>query len=63
METLEKSLKGKIFHRIETLGGKEYEHIGFEDDEKQFGDILASFVPEIGMEKKVEITFRLLDEE
>jgi len=54
-------LEGHLFNRIEKLGDKEYEHIGFEDDEKKFGDLIASFVPKRGMRKKVKLTIEVLD--
>lgn len=56
-----KTIRGKLYHRIEEFGGKKYEHIGFEDHEKQFGEMLASLVPEVGMERRAEITIKLLD--
>jgi len=51
---------GYLFNRIEELGDKKYNHIGFEDKNKSFGDLLASFVPEIGMKKKARITIEIL---
>ncbi len=33
-----KIIEGEIFHEIEELGNKEYEHIGFMDKENKFGD-------------------------
>jgi len=58
----EKVIEGHLFNRIEKLGNKEYEHIGFEDDEKKFGDLIASFVPKKGMKKKAKLTIEVLDE-
>ena len=60
---IEKTIRGELFHRIEKLGNKNYVHIGFEDDDKQFGDMLESLVPEVGMRKRAQITIKLLDDE
>lgn len=62
MVVVEKTITGEVFHRIEELGSKKYVHIGFEDKDKKFGDMLESLVPEIGMRKRAEITIRLLDD-
>ena len=59
---MKKTLEGQLFNRIEILGGKEYRHVGFEDHGKQFGDILETFVPEVGMTKKAKITIELIEE-
>lgn len=58
---MKKSIVGVIYNRIEKLGNKEYKHVGFEDKDKKFGDILESIVPEIGMSKKVKITLEVLE--
>ncbi len=58
---MKKSIVGHLFNRIEKIGGKEVNHIGFEGESENFGELLASLVPEIGMKKKVEITIRLLE--
>jgi hypothetical protein len=55
-----KSLTGELFHEIEEMGNKKYEHIGFRDKENKFGDMLAEIVPEVGMTKKAKITIELL---
>jgi len=57
---MKKTIQGHLFNRIEKLGNKKYNHIGFEDEEKKFGDIIASFVPKIGMKKKVKLTIELI---
>ena len=59
---MKKTIKGELFHEIEEMGNKKYEHIGFRDKENKFGDMIALFVPEIGMRKKAEITIQLLEE-
>ena len=59
---MKKSIEGKIYNRIEKFGDKEYKHVGFEDEDKKFGDMLESIVPEIGMTKKVRITLEVLKE-
>ena len=60
---MKKTIEGNLFNRIEVLGNKEYKHIGFEDDEKSFGDLIESFVPKIGMKREIRLTIELLDEE
>ncbi len=58
---IKKEVVGYLFNRIEKIGGKDYNHIGFEGKEESFGDILASFVPKVGMRKKVKITIEVLE--
>jgi len=58
---MKKTIEGYLFNRIEKLGDKEYEHIGFEDDAKTFGDIMASLVPDLGSKKRARLTIELLD--
>ncbi len=60
---MKKTIEGYLFNRIEEMGGRKYNHIGFEDREKSFGDLLVSFVPEIGMTKKARLTIETLDSE
>ncbi len=59
---MKKVIEGELFHQIEELGNKKYEHIGFRDDENLFGDLMASFVPEVGMTKKARLTIELIEE-
>ena len=59
---MKKVLQGYLFNRLEKLGDKEYNHIGFEDDEQKFGDIMASFVPEIGTKKRARLTLEIIEE-
>lgn len=56
---MKKSISGNLVNRIETLGEKEYNHIGC--DNPKFGDFIASFVPELGDSRKVKITIETLD--
>lgn len=58
---MKKSIEGKIYNRIEKFGDKEYKHVGFEDENKKFGEMLESIVPEVGMTKKVKITLEILE--
>ncbi len=37
-------LKGEVFKEFVEMNGQTYEHIGFMDDEKKFGEYLAMFV-------------------
>ena len=48
-------VKGEFFNRIEKLGGREYNHIGFEDEKGSFGDLIATIVPKVGDRKKVKL--------
>jgi hypothetical protein len=57
---MKKTIEGSLFNKIEKLGDKEYKHIGFEDKEKTFGDVMESFVPKVGMKKKVKLTIEIL---
>ena len=59
---MKKTITGKLFNRIEELGNKEYKHVGFEDEEKNFGDLIESLVPEIGMTKKAKLTIEILED-
>ena len=61
MET--KTIKGELFHEIEELGNKKYVHVGFRDKDNNFGDMIESIVPEIGMTKKVKLTIEFLEED
>jgi len=58
---MSKSIKGYLINRIEKLGNKDYNHITFEDENKKFGDMLQSIVPEVGDRKKVKITIEILE--
>ncbi len=58
---IKKTLKGELYHQIEKLGNKNYTHIGFRDDDNEFGDALAFFVPEVGMTKKAKITIEIYE--
>jgi hypothetical protein len=60
---MKKRIEGYLFNRIEKLGDRQYNHIGFEDKDKSFGDLLASFVPKIGMRKKARLTIEILNKE
>ena len=60
---MNKSINGYLFNRIEKLGDKKYNHIGFEGENQSFGDLLASFVPKVGMRKKVRLTIGILEDD
>ena len=57
---MKKTIEGNLFNRIEKLGGKEYRHIGFEDKNNAFGDLMESMVSKSGMNKKARLTIELL---
>jgi len=58
---MEKTINGFLFNRIEELGDKKFNHVGFEGEAQDFGELLLTLVPEVGMRKKVKITIELLD--
>ncbi len=60
---MKKSIIGFIFNRIEELGGKKYNHVGFEGEKEDFGELLTTIVPNIGDKKKVKITIELIEED
>ena len=53
---MKKTINGQLFNRIEKIGNKEFNHIGCEGEKDSFGDFLASFVPKLGMKRKVRFT-------
>jgi len=53
---MKKAIEGYLFNRMEKIGNESYNHIGCEGENKDFGDFLSQFVPEIGMTKKVKFT-------
>ena len=57
-----KTIVGELFHEIEIFGNKEYAHVGFRDKDNNFGDMIVSIVPEIGMKRKAKLTIELLNE-
>ena len=59
---MRKIIEGELFHEIEEFGGKKYEHIGFRDKENKFGEIMASFVPKVGMRKKARLIIEIIDD-
>ena len=59
---MEKIIKGEIFHEIEKFGNKKYVHIGFRDKENNFGIMMESIVPKIGMTKKAILKITIEDE-
>ncbi len=56
-----KTIEGILFHEVEVLGGKKFEHLGFKDEKNKFSELLAEFVPSIGMKRKARITIETLD--
>jgi len=57
-----KVIEGVLFHEIEVLGNKKFEHFGFRDKNNQFGELIAEFVPIVGMTKKARLTIEALKE-
>jgi len=58
---MKKSINGQIYHRIEKMGNKEYQHLGFEDKNNKFPEMLEAIVPKVGDTKKVKITVEVLE--
>ncbi len=58
---MKKSFDGWLFNRMETLGDREYNHVGCEGEDREFGDFLAQFVPEVGMKRRVRFTIETLE--
>ncbi len=59
---MKKTIKGHLFNRMEKLGNKEFNHIGCEGEKDSFGDFLSSFVPKIGMKRKVKFTIETIED-
>ena len=57
---MKKTIKGQLFNRMEKLGNKEFNHVGCEGENNSFGDFLSSFVPKIGMKRKVKFTIETI---
>ncbi len=54
---MKKTIEGELFHEIEELGNKKYEHIGFRDKKNKFGEIIGSPVPKVGMKKRQDLQY------
>jgi len=55
-------LEGTVFNRIEKIGGKEVNHLGFDDDGTgEFEKMLLSLAPNVGDKKRVRLSIELLD--
>lgn len=59
---MKKTFRGYLFNRIEKIGEREYNHVGCEGDDDNFGDFLSQFVPDIGTRRKVEFTVEALED-
>lgn len=59
---MKKSIIGQIYNRIEKMGDKDYRHIGFEDPNGDFPNMLEMLVPKVGDTKKVKITMEILED-
>ena len=59
---MKKIIEGELFHEIEELGNKKYEHVGFRDKENNFGEMISSLVPKVGMKRKARLTIQIFDE-
>lgn len=60
---MKKTFEGWLFNRMETLGGREYNHVGCEGDDREFGEFLAQFVPEVGMRRRVMFTIKTMEDD
>ncbi len=59
---MKKIFNGWLFNRMEKLGGKVFNHVGCKGDNEQFIDFLTQFVPEIGMQRKVNFIVESQDD-
>lgn len=50
---MKKIFKGRLFNRMEKIGGDIFNHVGCEGDNEKFIEFLTQFVPEIGMQREV----------
>lgn len=56
IKSMKKSFEVYLYNRIEKIGNKEYNHIGCEGIDKDCGDVLSEFVPNLGDKVKVKFT-------
>ncbi|MEA3273138.1 MAG: hypothetical protein U9Q72_00880 [Patescibacteria group bacterium] len=61
-KVIKKTITGFLFNRIEKMGDEDYNHVGFEDKNKSFGDLLLASVPKIGTQRKARITIEILED-
>lgn len=54
-------MEGVLYNQLEDFGDQTYQHIGFRDKDRTFGDMLEFLVPETGMTKKVRLTIEILE--
>lgn len=59
---MKKTFEGYLFNRLEKIGEKNYNHVGCEGENKDIGDFLTEFVPELGMKRRVKFTVESLEE-
>jgi hypothetical protein len=53
---LKKNFYAYLFNRIEEIGNEKFNHIGCEGINKECGDILSTFVPNLNDRVKVKFT-------
>lgn len=53
---MKKTFEGYLFNRLEKIGNKTYNHVGCEGENRDIGDFLTEFVPDLGMKRKVKFT-------
>jgi hypothetical protein len=56
------TFEGYLFNRLEKIGNKNYNHVGCEGENSEFGDFLTHFVPELGMKRRVKFTIDSLED-
>ncbi|NOZ44576.1 MAG: hypothetical protein GXP45_05570 [bacterium] len=54
---------GTVYNRIETMGDKDFQHLGFDPDEGDFGDMLEQLVPHVGDKLRVKVVFSILEKQ
>ncbi len=54
-------MEGTVYNRIEVIGGKKVNHLGFDDGGTgEFEKMLLSIAPNIGDRRKVRLSIELL---
>ena len=58
---MKRFLEGTVYNRIEVIGGKEVNHLGFDDGGTgEFEKMLLSIAPNVGDRRKVRLSIELL---
>ena len=60
---MKKSFCAYLYNRIEIIGKEKFNHIGCEGIEKDCGDVLSEFVPNLGDKREVKFTIEDMKKE